>query len=235
MGSSPSSAGVKCLIPAAGRGRRLARFGRPKPLISVLGLPLIERTIASAAAAGVTDFFVVTGCDAPLVEACVSELSTRRRLSIVTIRNDDWPLGNGSSVLVARPALTEDFLVVMADDVFDETIVHRLLAHPLPPAGIVLAADFRLDGKVVGDPADATKLTVRDGQVVAIGKGLCEYNAFDTGMFYCSRGIFPAIEESIREGDGSLTGGVRVLAEAGSTASSTWGTSAGSTSTPPSR
>ena len=206
---------MKCLIPAAGRGRRTAKFGKPKPLIPVLGLPLIERTIASAADAGVAEFYVVTGCDALRIEAFLSELSARRGLSIVTIRNDDWRLGNGSSVLAARDALAEDFLLVMADDVFDDAIVHRLLAHAPPRRGIAIAADSRLDGSVVGDPADATKLDVRDGRVVAIGKDLHDYDAFDTGMFFCSPSVFPALEKSIQQGDGSFAGGVRVLAEEG--------------------
>ncbi|GAI90501.1 unnamed protein product, partial [marine sediment metagenome] len=42
-------------------GSRLSTKGDPKPLISVLGLSLIERVILTAKNAGLTDFYVVTG------------------------------------------------------------------------------------------------------------------------------------------------------------------------------
>ncbi|MBW2083972.1 MAG: NTP transferase domain-containing protein [Deltaproteobacteria bacterium] len=41
---------MKCLILAAGRGTRLSSKGLPKPLVSVLGKPLIERVILTAKA-----------------------------------------------------------------------------------------------------------------------------------------------------------------------------------------
>ncbi len=52
---------MKCLILAAGRGSRLAGEGDSKPLVTVAGLSLIDRTIATAQRAGFTDFYVVTG------------------------------------------------------------------------------------------------------------------------------------------------------------------------------
>ncbi|MFV1968710.1 MAG: NTP transferase domain-containing protein, partial [Pirellulaceae bacterium] len=39
---------MKCLILAAGKGSRLRQRGNSKPLIRLLGIPLIERTIRSA-------------------------------------------------------------------------------------------------------------------------------------------------------------------------------------------
>jgi GTP:adenosylcobinamide-phosphate guanylyltransferase len=43
---------MKCLIIAAGKGSRLQNRGECKPLIPVLGVPLIERVIRSAREAG---------------------------------------------------------------------------------------------------------------------------------------------------------------------------------------
>ena len=44
--------GMKCLIIAAGKGSRLRQQGDSKPLVPILGLPLIERIIRSAMEAG---------------------------------------------------------------------------------------------------------------------------------------------------------------------------------------
>ena len=40
--------GMKCLIIAAGKGSRLRQLGDSKPLIPILGVPLIERVIRIA-------------------------------------------------------------------------------------------------------------------------------------------------------------------------------------------
>ncbi len=52
---------MKCLIIAAGRGSRLSNKGDSKPLVSLLGLTLIERIILTAKRSGITDFYIVTG------------------------------------------------------------------------------------------------------------------------------------------------------------------------------
>jgi len=52
---------VKCLILAAGKGSRLAARGDSKPLVSLLGLSLIERIILTAQSCGLREFYVVTG------------------------------------------------------------------------------------------------------------------------------------------------------------------------------
>ena len=52
---------MKCLIIAAGKGRRLQQRGNSKPLIPILGIPLIERVIRAALEAGADEFYVVIG------------------------------------------------------------------------------------------------------------------------------------------------------------------------------
>ncbi len=52
---------MKCLIIAAGKGSRLQQRGDSKPLIPILGIPLIERVIRAAIEAGADEFYVVIG------------------------------------------------------------------------------------------------------------------------------------------------------------------------------
>ena len=93
---------MKCLILAAGNGGRLAEVCSAKPLVRIGGLPLIERSIATAQQAGVDEFYVVTGYASDRVEALLSEVSRRRRVKITTIHNPEWEQGNGSSLLAGR-------------------------------------------------------------------------------------------------------------------------------------
>lgn len=202
-----------CVILAAGCGSRLARGGGVKPLVPILGLPLLERTIVTAAEAGLSEFFVVTGCQAPRVETFLSELALRRELAISPIRNDGWEAGNASSLLAARDILDGNFVLLVADHIFDPAVLRRLLGQRLEAGEIMLAVDFRADGGALVDVEEATKVAVDDQWVAAIGKQLPKYDALDTGIFLCSAGILPAFEASVREGDGSLADGVRRLAE----------------------
>jgi 1L-myo-inositol 1-phosphate cytidylyltransferase / CDP-L-myo-inositol myo-inositolphosphotransferase len=202
---------MRCVILAAGRGSRLAGGAGPKPLLPVLGLPLLERTIVTASEAGLSEFFVVTGCQAPRVESLALRL--RRNLEVSAIRNEAWEAGNASSLLAARHVLDEDFVLLVADHVFDPAILRRLLGQQLEEGEIVLAVDFRVDDDAPVDVEDATKVAVRGQWVAAVGKELREYDAFDTGVFLCSPAILPAFEASIRDGDDSLAGGVRRLAK----------------------
>ncbi|MDQ3945676.1 MAG: NTP transferase domain-containing protein [Actinomycetota bacterium] len=207
---------MKCVILAAGRGDRLVGNDGVKPLFPLLGLPLLERVILTAAEAGLTEFVVVTGHQAARVEAFLAELRLRTSLSITAVRSEAWEAGNGISLLAAQAVLDdESFVLLMADHVFRPTMLERLVTGPLEDGEVVLAVDSRLGRNRVIDPAEATKVVVRHSRIVAIGKDLEGATGYDTGIFACSRGIFAAVERSTREGDATLTGGVRRLAERG--------------------
>lgn len=205
----------KCLILAAGRGARMDGAGDCKPLLLVGGLPLIERTIVTARRAGLTEFYVVTGYEAPRLEAFLAELAQRRRLAITVIRNDEWPAGNGRSLLQARASLDEDFALLMADHVFDEAILSGLLSAPRGDADIVLAADLNVSDNPLVDGDEATKIRTDGQRIVAIGKTLEDYNAYDSGIFLCTPAIFDAVEASLAGGDASISAAVQRVASQG--------------------
>ena len=65
---------MKCLIIAEGQGTRLKSKGEVKPLVSVLGVPLIERVIRTAIDAGADDFYVFLGYKAQQVSSFLAGL-----------------------------------------------------------------------------------------------------------------------------------------------------------------
>ena len=209
---------MKCLILAAGRGSRLSDRGEPKPLVTLLGLPLIERAIVSAQKAGIEEFIVVTGYMEEALKAGLAPIARTRGVTITTLSNPNWQGGNATSVAAAAEALgsEERFLLLMADHLFEPSILRALMDYRLPDGSICLATDHRLNNPLI-DPSDVTRVLTDDGsRIRAIGKGLKEYNCFDTGIFLCTPSIFDAIKESIEQhGDGSLSGAVYVLAQRG--------------------
>ena len=203
---------MKCLIIAAGKGSRLRKRGDSKPLIPILGVPLIERVIRSAQAAGADEFIVVTGYHGDRVGKFLERLAERLALEITLLVNDEWEKDNGLSVLKARAILHEPFLLLMADHLFEPCRARALTTLTLANGEIALGVDRDTCNTLV-DMEDVTRVKVEDEKIRDIGKGLADFNGFDTGIFLCSPAIFGALEQS-RElaGDTTLSGAVRVLA-----------------------
>ncbi|MCP4668255.1 MAG: NTP transferase domain-containing protein [Deltaproteobacteria bacterium] len=203
---------MECLIIAAGRGSRLRKWGDSKPLIPVLGVPLIERAIRSALEAGVDDFYVVTGYQGGRVRGFLVSLAARLGIPITPLVNEDWEKENGFSVLKAREYLHEPFLLLMSDHLFDPSIAREMMTHPPDEGEIILAVDGDTRNSLV-DMEDVTRVKTEDGKIRDIGKGLTDFNGFDTGIFFCSRAIFEALEHSTEKyGETTLSGAVRIRA-----------------------
>ncbi|MBW1740810.1 MAG: NTP transferase domain-containing protein [Deltaproteobacteria bacterium] len=206
---------MKCLIIAAGRGSRLQHKCDSKPLVPVLGKPIVERVIRSAVRAGIDDFYVVTGYNGAKVCKFLNTLAGQCRINITPITNEEWDKGNGLSVLKAKRYLNENFILMMGDHLVDSGLLNSLRRQQLPEGEVMLAVDRNMDNPLI-DMTDATKVKIKDGKVVSIGKDLKTFNGFDTGIFLCSPQIFQGIAESVsKHGDSSLSGGLRCLGEKG--------------------
>lgn len=206
---------MKCLIIAAGQGSRLRQRAESKPLAPILGVPLIERIIGCAAIAGAQEFFVVSGYQGPQLRRHLDAFAARSDIPIQHIINERWGEPNGLSVLAAKPYMDDDFVLLMADHLFDPVVLRGLIAARRKSAALTLAVDNRLENPLV-DLDDVTRVLHREGKIQAIGKGIPDFNGYDTGIFYCGPSLFDALETSIQEAaDASLSGGVRVLSSQG--------------------
>ena len=206
---------MKCLIIAAGRGSRLSSKGNSKPLIPLLGLPLIERSILTARKGGMNDFYVVTGYEGEKVRRKLDRFGQRRHIQITHIINEEWEKGNGLSVLKARDLIKEPFILLMVDHLFDYSILDGLKREKISEDEIILAVDHHIESNKLVDIDDVTKVLVEDNKITAIGKNIRNYNAYDTGIFLCSSAIFSAIRKSSSNGDHSLSGGIGILSDGG--------------------
>ncbi len=203
---------MKCLVLAAGGGTRLRPRAESKPLLPLLGVPLIERCIRSAREAGAREFVVVTGHAGEAVSEFLHDLARRLRVSITTAVNPHWDsTENGHSILAAEGLIDEPFLLLMADHLFEPALARRLLEAELPEDGLLLAVDGYLDNPLV-DLEDVTRVRRADGHIAAIGKGLAEYDGYDTGVFLCSPALFAAVRAAE---DTTLSAAVRHMAAAG--------------------
>jgi 1L-myo-inositol 1-phosphate cytidylyltransferase len=198
------------VILMAGRGARLGASA-PKPLAQLLGRPLISYTFDALAQAGIKRVYAIVGFQKHLVMAGAKPVIPKD-LEVRFIENPDWQKQNGISVLTAAEHVTSPFLLTMSDHLFDQAIVDLTLDR-VAPEELNLAIDRKLDSIV--DLDDATKVETRGERIVAIGKQLERYDAIDTGLFVCPGDIFDYLERAKRDGDCSLSDGVRAMAADG--------------------
>ncbi|MGB9765174.1 MAG: NTP transferase domain-containing protein [Candidatus Saccharicenans sp.] len=207
---------MKGLIIAAGKGERLSSICPVKPLLPVGGRVLIDWAIGALLHAGIKEIVVVTGYEGEQVENHLKKQSYVERAAVNFVRNEEWEKENGLSVYKAKDLLNEPFFLLMSDHIFDPEILKNLREESLGSDELILAVDYRLTNHPFVDLEDVTRVQVEKGQIISIGKGLTQYNAFDTGIFLCSPALFAALEESQRlHNNFTLSGGVRVMASKG--------------------
>ncbi len=205
---------MKALIIAAGDGTRMQPVtrGRHKSLMDLLGLRIMERVILGAKEAGITEFVIVTGYRGKELQNVIGS-GSKYKVSIEYIQNDDWEKANGISALKAKKCFSENFVLLMSDHVFDYRTLKRLIRLKLQDAECALAIDRNLDSAL--DISDTTKVVIKAGRVLEIGKHLETYNAFDCGMFLCSPRIFEVLKKTTSRGKNSLTNGINIFVKEG--------------------
>ncbi len=206
---------MKCLIVAAGQGKRLQEKGLSKPLVPLLGRPLIGHVFHAAREGGADDFYVVVGHEADQVKRYVSGLADGSKVPVTFIPNPDYANSdNGTSTLLAQPYLQEPFLLLMADNLFEPEIARAMEAEGVAAGEISLAVDENLNNPWV-DVHDVAVVWQEDGKIIEFGYELPRFNGYDSAVMYCSPGIFPVLEHTISQGDSSLNGAFYYLVPQG--------------------
>ena len=203
----------QCLILAAGNGTRIKSISGdlPKPLVAFRGKPILEHVIDRVRQAGIDDVVIVVGYRSDLIRRWLEGRSLG--VSITLVDNPDYQRSNGISALKARGEIHENFLLLMADHIFDPETARVLLKQSLMPGEVILAVDPNIER--IFDIDDATKVLRRGDRIVDIGKEIADYDAFDTGMFLCSPALFDTLESVKKEGNCSLSDGMRMLGREG--------------------
>jgi CDP-L-myo-inositol myo-inositolphosphotransferase len=200
---------MKALILAAGSGSRLGSLtsNKPKALIQLLGISLIERVILTAKQAGISEFLIVCGYLGGKIKSQLGD-GERFRVKIAYITNEEWQEGNSVSVLKAKDYLKEKFILLMSDHIFDSRILTELVKFETN-SSIVLV----VDGK---EPSECdTKVLEKRGIIKAIGKHIEESNCRDTGILLCSPKIFSYIQETLEEERTELADSINKAAKSG--------------------
>jgi choline kinase len=203
----------EAVVLMAGTGSRLRVSGHlvPKPLVPVLGRPLICYLMDSLTKIGVDTLHAVVGWESARLITGLEPLLPDG-IQLHPIQNHAWKKQNGISLLQAENQVRGPFFLLMADHLFDLSVLESLVRQA-DPAQLNLAIDRKIAS--IFDLDDAMKVQTRNGRVAAIGKNLASYDAIDTGAFLCPPEIFRYLRSAQRNGDCSLADGVRLMAADG--------------------
>jgi choline kinase len=170
---------MQAVILAAGTGSRLKHLTRntTKALIQVGGRPLIQRALAFARAAGCEEFIVVTGAHGEKVK----EVALASRLSgLKVVYNPDFLKANLYSLGVARPLITDSFLLLNTDHVYRSGVALRVRAQCRAICALC-DADRQLG-------ADDMKVALDErGLLKSISKKLSDFSRGYVGITFCAR------------------------------------------------
>ncbi len=186
----------QAVVLAAGDGDRMGELTRdvPKPLLPVVGRPLVSLTLQGLRGAGIEDVVVVIGYHADRVRDLLGD-GRAWGLRVRYAENPDYHAGNLGSLLAARSALAPGaFLLAMADQMLSARLLAALCGagpQPLPRGGGGVAADFGPWRAEVVDEATRIR-TDGAGRVLEIGKGLAEFDALDAGGFVLDGDVWQA-------------------------------------------
>ena len=127
---------MKVVIMAGGKGTRISELfpDIPKPLISINGAPVLEQEIISLRNQGFTDIIITVSY---MANKIISYFGDGVELGVsIQYYIEETPLGNAGALFKLKNQLTEPFLLLNADAVFDVDF-NRMVAFHQAHGGLV--------------------------------------------------------------------------------------------------
>ena len=149
----------QAVILAAGCGTRLSSVlpDRPKGMLELNGLPIVERSIQQLIAMGIDDILIVTGFAADYY----AYLAQRFR-QVRLINNDDYAQTSSmASLACARDNIQGSFLLLESDLIYEQRGLEALINFP--KANAILSSGFTNSG-------DEVYVGIQNGQIVELSK-----------------------------------------------------------------
>ncbi|MCU4801713.1 sugar phosphate nucleotidyltransferase [Halobacteria archaeon HArc-gm2] len=208
---------MKAVILAASRGTDLEQLteDRPKALVEVDGKPLVEYCFDDLVDLDVTEFVVVVG---EMKGEIIERYGESYEDVPITYAKQDEQLGLADALLQAEPHIEDDFVLMLADDVFQANlgdVVHRQ-GEDRTDAGLLIE-------KVPEEEASryGVLVTNENGEVVEVAEKPAEpaSDLVMTGFYTFTPDIFHAchlIEPSDR-GEYELPDAMDLLIRSGKT------------------
>lgn len=135
---------MKVVIMAGGKGTRISSVASdiPKPMIKIEGRPVLEREIECLREQGFTDLILTVGHLGHVIQdyfgdgSGVSPITGKPFGVSIEYYVETTPLGNAGALFQLKDRLTEDFLLLNADSIFDVDF-NRFVSYHKSKGGLV--------------------------------------------------------------------------------------------------
>lgn len=185
---------MKALLLAGGKGTRLKPLTNnlPKPMVPILGEPLLKRTICNLQEFGINEI-IISICYQP--EEINSYFGDGKDLGIkIRYIQEDIPLGTGGAVKNAQSYLDSTFMVLNSDIVTNINITD-LIKHHRTKNGIATIALTS-----VKDPSQYGVVDIEDGYITAFKEKPRPHeitsNLINAGIYVFEPEIFDLIPDN---------------------------------------
>lgn len=140
----------KALVLAGGKGTRFKPLTDeiPKPMIPLQGKPILQYTIELLKKYNITEIYISVGYMADKIKDYFGDGS---RFGVrITYIEEDKPLGTGGPLRLAKPYLTETFVMCNADELKDIDLITMFLFHKENNSKATIALTTVKDPSVYG-------------------------------------------------------------------------------------
>lgn len=128
---------MKTVIMAGGKGTRISSVARdiPKPMIKIDGVPVLEREIECLKAQGLTDIIITVSHLGRIITDYFGDggkvsPATGKPFGVnIEYYFEEQPLGNAGALFKIKDKLSDDFLLLNADAVFDIDFIRFINYH----------------------------------------------------------------------------------------------------------
>lgn len=186
---------MRAIILSAGQGKRLLPLTQdtPKCLLEVQdGVSVLSHQLATLATCGIRRASVIIGFGADQVEEYLAKHPVPG-IEVETHYNPFYALSdNLATVWLARPQMTDDFVLMNGDTLFEAGVLRTLLASPHAPLTLTINRKRRYDD-------DDMKVSLDGSRLTAVGKklrpGVVDGESIGL-MLFRGRGV-PAFREAL--------------------------------------
>jgi len=158
---------LKAIILAAGRGERLYPLTKEKPkcLIDIGGVTILEHQIHNLRLNGITDVVLITGYMADMIEKTVSNIDSDG-MNIKLIYNPHYDVSNNLvSLSMALDDMNSDFIIINGDDVFHPDIIKKLILADDEEITLMINIKDEYD-------TDDMNVTIKDEKIIEVNKNI---------------------------------------------------------------
>lgn len=130
---------MKAMLLAAGRGERMGALTAavPKPLLTIGGVPLIERHVVRLAASGIAEIVVNLSYRGAQIR---DHLGSGRRFGVAIAYSDEGepPLETGGGIVQALPLLGQEPFLLVNSDIYTDFDYASLASGPREPTLVLV-------------------------------------------------------------------------------------------------